>query len=233
MQIRELFKLPFNTIENLLRSIPFYKEIQQQDAEQFERLLKYSKLVDLEPGDTIMRSGDQGSWLYFLLKGQLAVFLDESDNAQPLNYIRPGELFGDLAMLSECERRATVRADVNCKSSLLFATNFDSFGELEDFSIINLDTKLVLYRMMVHSVRWKLELNKMDDPSHELVDDIRKITVYTGPKSSLEELRGLSKQAQQLADLLIRWNTAKSAMEELVIAQSEGNIDKQILDDIA
>lgn len=233
MEIRELSKLSSESIGGLLRGIPFYKEIQQQDAHQFEKILKYSKLVELQPGDVIMRSGDRGSWLYFLLKGQLVVYPEQTSKDSPLNYIMPGELFGDLAMLSNCERRATVCADENCKQSLLFATNFAPFGELKDFSVINLATKLVLYRMMVHSIRWKLEVNKMDNPKHEIAEEMRLVKVYNGEKGTEEELETLYSQAQQLAELLIRWNDSKSNPGDLFIAQDKGTITKQILDDIA
>lgn len=218
MQIQELSNYTFDNIETILRSIPFYKEIQQNDAQQFERLLKCSKLVELDPGDTIMRSGDKGSWLYFLIKGELAVFSDVADESR-VNLIRPGELIGDLAMLCNLERRATVRCDLNCKSALLFATNFESFGSLEDFSTLNLETKLVLFRMISHNIRWKLEVNKMDNPEHPLIEQIRTIKVCTAPKGSVEELRALSQQAKQLADLLINWNSS------LTQARTNANIE--------
>ena len=233
MEIRELSDMSSTAIDSLLRGIPFYKEIQRQDPDQFIKILKYSKLVELNPGEVIMRSGDRGSWLYFLLKGQLLVYPENARENTPLNYIMPGELFGDLAMLSNCERRATVCADENCKQSLLFATNFAPFGDVDDFSVVNLQTKLVLYRMIVHSIRWKLEVNKMDNPQHELVEEIRSTPLYSGPKGSEDELRSLYAQARRLADILIRWNMSKSNPQDLFVASGKGTITKQILDDFA
>jgi CRP/FNR family cyclic AMP-dependent transcriptional regulator len=233
MQIRELSELSPQTIESLLRGIPFYKEIQRQDPAQFQRVLQNSKLVELNSGDVIMRAGDRGSWLYFLMKGQLAVLGEGDTGTTPLNYIMPGELFGDLAMLSNCERRATVKADENCKLSLLFATNFASFGEIDDVSVINLETKLVLYRMMVHSVRWKLELNRMDDPEHPLVAEMHRVPVVVGDKGSMKELQALFAQARRLADILIQWNSNKIHGRDLFVAKNRGTITQQLLDDIA
>ncbi len=233
MEIRELSKLSVDSIDGLLRGIPFYKEIRQQDSAQFEKILRYSKLVELQPGDVIMRSGDRGSWLYFLLKGRLVVHPEQAEENAPLNHIMPGELFGDLAMLSNCERRATVSADASCKKSVLFATNFASFGDPLDFSVINLQTKLVLYRMMVHSIRWKLEVNKMDNPKHVLIDEMRSVGIYIGKKGGEQELEALYNQACQLADLLIRWNESLSNASDIFVAQDKGTITKQMLDDIA
>lgn len=232
MQIRELNNLSTDALDNLLRGIPFYKEIQQLDATQFQRVLSFSKLVELSPGDTIMRAGDKGSWLYFLLKGQLVVFAEEDGKHAPLNYINPGELFGDLAMLSDYERRATVRADQNCKEALLFATNFGPFGEVEDFSVISCETKLILYRMMVHSIRWKLEVNRMKSPNHPLVTEMRQIKVYVGSKGTLEELLALYSQARQLADLLIRWNAENTDPKDLLVGNDSAKVTQSLIDEL-
>lgn len=229
MQVREIRNMPAGSLENLLRAIPFYKEIQQQDAHQFECLLSHSKLVELDPGDTIMRSGDRGTWLYFLLKGQLVVYPNQHCAGEPVNHIRPGEIFGDLAMLSNNERRATVQADPKARPSLLFATNFAAFGEINDYTVINLATKLVLYRMVAHSVRWKLEVNKMNDPKHELVEAMRRLSVYTGPKGGEEELLALYAQAQSMAGMLIQWNNKNVANDEMFYSPQTASIDSDAL----
>ena len=233
MQIRELNSLSSAALENLLRGIPFYKEIQQVNPGQFQRVLGFSKLVELSPGDTIMRAGDKGSWLYFLLKGQLVVFAEEGGQDAPLNYINPGELFGDLAMLSDYERRATVKADQNCKEALLFATNFGPFGEVEDFSVINCETKLVLYRMMVHSIRWKLEVNRMKTPDHPLVAEMRRIKVFVGSKGTKDELLALYAQARQLADLLIRWNAENTDPKDLLVGNDSAKVTQSLIDELS
>ena len=234
MRIKELNNMPVDAMDSLLRGIPFYKDIQKLDVEQFNRVLGFSKLVELSPGDTIMRAGDKGSWLYFLLKGQLVVCADESDENTPLNYINPGELFGDLAMLSDYQRRATVKADANCKEALLFATNFARFGALEDYSTVSCETKLLLYRMMVHSIRWKLEVNRMADPSHTLVAAMRQIPVYSGLKGTDEELIALYSQARQLADLLIRWNIQTTNPKDLLVGSSSTTaLTQSLIDELS
>lgn len=98
MKIRELREYSHAELELLLYRIPFFKELKERDADQLAVVLRFSCLVELHPGEVIMRRGEKGTWLYFLLKGRLAVYRDDAPD-KALNHITPGELFGDLALL--------------------------------------------------------------------------------------------------------------------------------------
>ncbi len=65
--------------------------------------------------------------------------------------------------------------------------------------------------MIVHHIRWTLEVKRMQAPTHELVHSMRKLPVFHGEKNSPEELAALKVQAQGLAELLCRWNGESQA----------------------
>jgi CRP/FNR family cyclic AMP-dependent transcriptional regulator len=220
MKIKDLAEYKKIEVDGLMRRIPFFKELQEQAPGQLEVLVAYSCIVELEPGETIMRRGDRGSWLYFLIKGRLSVFLDAADeHSKPLNSITPGELFGDLALICNHERKATVAAERSEKKALLFATDFKPFGELLDFSKIGMETKLVFYRTMVNSIRWRLEVNRIDNPGHKLAIELRQTPVYNGDKGGEKELQALHDQAQFLASILDRWNSEIGNVEDIMVAE--------------
>lgn len=207
MQIKPISGLPRDKVDKLLASIPFYRDVSKSEPWQYDILLRHSRIVELEPGEVVLKKGDTDTWLYFVLKGKLAVYADEvNDNTHPINYITPGELFGDLALLAEGKRNATVVADAASKEISLFGTDFSVFGKLEEIGGISLNTKLIFYRNMVHGIRWKLEVYKMQHPSHPLVAKGRAIKMYMGPKGAKEELLALHEQATALADVLKDWN---------------------------
>ncbi|GAB3092793.1 cyclic nucleotide-binding domain-containing protein [Aestuariicella hydrocarbonica] len=197
---------PRALIEQLISVIPFYKQIHQQDSWQYELLLQYSQVHAYEPGEIVVERGTPGSWLYFLLKGQLVVLAN--NNSPAVNYITPGEVFGDLAMLLGQSRSATVKADENCREILVFAMDFSVFGALEDVHKVNLATKLNYYRNLMHSLRWKLEVYRSKYADHPLADKHRSIKLYTGAKETKDELRALHQQTCQLGELLVHWNQA-------------------------
>ncbi|MEE8056902.1 MAG: cyclic nucleotide-binding domain-containing protein [Pseudomonadales bacterium] len=221
MKIKDLSSYKAEEILTLMRRIPFFKELQEQQGDQLERLLGYSCIVELEPGETIMRRGDRGSWLYFLIKGRLSVYFDLSENANPLNHITPGELFGDVALLCDHERKATVAADKGDKAVLLFATDFKPFGDLHDFTAIDVHTKLIFYRTMVHSIRWRLEVNRMENPDHPLISELRRAPTHNGERGGMEELESLYLQAQFLASLLDRWNSEGASLQDVMVVSPD------------
>ena len=102
MKIKDLASYSEQELESLLARIPFFKELQLHNQPQLNILLEHSCLVELEPGEVIMRRGDKGSWLYFLIQGKLSVYFGDADD-KVLNHITPGELFGDLALLCDHE----------------------------------------------------------------------------------------------------------------------------------
>ncbi|MCW8196157.1 cyclic nucleotide-binding domain-containing protein [Proteobacteria bacterium 005FR1] len=207
MEIKQISQFPRATVEQLLAAIPFYKTVKQQDLWQFEVLLQHSRVVNFAPGELVLKCGEVDTWLYFLVKGQLAVFVGEDiADAEAINYITPGEVFGDLAMLVGDQRTATLVADSNCRQIMAFATDFRVFGELDDFRTIKLATKLIYYRNTVHNLRWKLEVYRMKYPGYELANDHHKVKLYKGRPGTAEELHSLHQQAVQLARLLVSWN---------------------------
>ncbi|MEX1034064.1 MAG: cyclic nucleotide-binding domain-containing protein [Cellvibrionaceae bacterium] len=207
MEIKQINEFPRHAVEQLLAVIPFYKAVKQQDLWQFEVLLQHSRIVSFSPGEVVLKCGETDSWLYFLLKGQLAVYVnDDLSAAEAVNYITPGEVFGDLAMLVGDQRTATLVADSNSRRIMAFGTDFNVFGALDDFRAISLQTKLIYYRNTVHSLRWKLEVYRMRYPDYELANHHHKVRLFQGCQGTFEELCSLHEQAAQLARLLVSWN---------------------------
>lgn len=206
METKPLHKIPTDTLEHLLSGIPFFKVVRQQDLKQFNLLLQASRVVSYLPGEVVLQKGESGNWLYFLLKGKLAVYVDQALQGDLVNYVTPGEVFGDLAQLVGQARTATVIADPAAKESMVLALDFNVFGPLNSVSPISRETKLAYYRNTAHNLRWKLEVYRSQHLQHELANKHRQIKLYLGPKDTHEELASLHEQSQALALLLLEWN---------------------------
>jgi CRP/FNR family transcriptional regulator, cyclic AMP receptor protein len=206
VEIKLLPKLPRDYVEQLLTSIPFFKLVKQQDAWQFELLLQASRIVSYIPGEVVLKRGDNDQWLYFLLKGRLAVYVDDPLTGELVNYVTPGEVFGDLSLLMGQPRTATVLADPSVRESMVLATDSSIFGDINAVRPITVHTKLAFYRNSVHNLRWKLEVYRSQHLHHLLANKHRNVKLYSGPKDTLDELHALYEQAQSLAQLLLEWN---------------------------
>lgn len=214
MEIKLLSKLSRDYVEQLLSGIPFFKLVKQQDAWQFELLLQSSRIVTYSPGEIVLQRGDSDTWLFFLLKGRLAVYVDDPLKGELINYVTPGEVFGDLAQLIGQPRTATILAEPDCRESIVLATDASIFGDIGSTRPITIQTKLAFYRNTVHNLRWKLEVYRSQHLQHSLANKHRQVKLYTGTKETLEELRALHEQAQALAGLLLEWNREFGALSE-------------------
>lgn len=198
---------PPERIQRLVSGIPFFNEILRNDDQQFEKLMELCEILEAEPGEEVIRQGDTDTFLYFLLRGQLGVIAPGNGNGgEVINYVSPGEVFGTLAMIRGIPRSATLKVDENARQAIVARLDYVFFKNLRDFSTFSLETKLAFYRMVVHNIRWTLEMNKMQEPEHELVASLRKVPIFTGPKGTLEELEVLYDQGHTLAEILCQWN---------------------------
>ncbi len=64
-----------------------------------------------EPGQVIFREGDRGDWFYVITEGEVEVLRTVPGRGeQPVRRLGTGECFGEIALVSDMARSATVRA---------------------------------------------------------------------------------------------------------------------------
>lgn len=206
--MKKLQNTEFNreALQRLVSGVTFFKEIVKLDTEQFELLLSVSEFFEAPAGEVVLKKGEEAHTLYFLLKGQMTVLSEDQSN---LNIINPGEVFGTLSMVTGQGRSATVKAETDV---VLLGLDFKYFQEITDISLFSIDTKLIAYRMVVHTIRWTLEMNRMQKPDHYLVPKLLKMPLYTGEKGGKDELGSLYTQSRVLAELLCEWNESLQAV---------------------
>lgn len=191
-------------VEALLAGVPFFNEVARDDAEQRVQLLSRTEIIEAASGDRVIEAGEVESTLYFLLRGQLVV-LGDGEPPAPIYYVSPGEVFGTLSMLLGTPRSATIRVADSSREALLARLHFNDFND-DAASPYSLATRLAFFHMLVHQIRWAVEVQRMQAPDQALVAELRKVPVFSGHRDSAEELASLKHQARYLADVLYRWN---------------------------
>ena len=221
MEVKPLSTLSLDYIEQLLAVIPLFKLVSQQDTEQFQLLLQASRLLLFSPHEVVVRRGDIDDWLYFLVKGRLAVYVEDPKKGELVNFVTPGEVFGDLSPLVGLPRTATVIAEFNFPESMVLAMDSRVFTDSAAQSGINIKTKLIYYRSVVHNLRWKLEVYRSQHLQHLLANKHRQVRLYSGVKDTQEELDALYLQAQTLARLLLEWNSEFGSLPPDAVVEPE------------
>jgi CRP/FNR family cyclic AMP-dependent transcriptional regulator len=195
---------PLDTLQRILNGVTFFKELISRDESQFEVLMSVAQIVTGEANETIISKDDYTNSLYFLLRGQLSVFVENDGKETTLNQINAGEVFGVMSMLLRQPRTASIKAD--SRQVLLAGIDFKHFRDIEDFTLFSLETKLTFYRMVASNLRWTLERNKIENSAHPLVPRLYKMPLFTGQKGGIDELEALFKQSHLLAELVREWN---------------------------
>jgi CRP/FNR family cyclic AMP-dependent transcriptional regulator len=70
-----------------------------------------SDTVSLAPGDTLFRSGDAGDEMFVLLDGSVDIMVGDT----VVETATPGSLLGEMALIEDAARAATVLAKTACK----------------------------------------------------------------------------------------------------------------------
>jgi CRP/FNR family transcriptional regulator len=95
------------TVELLART-PMFRELSRKDLEQLAQVAvprSYGR------GQVVFRQGDHGDTCYVVRTGSVRVTHDHTDGRTiTLAELRPGDMFGELAMFNSEQRSATVQA---------------------------------------------------------------------------------------------------------------------------
>jgi MFS family permease len=109
-------EVPTRRLE-LLGALPMFAPL---PAQTLERLASRLEPVPVPAGREVFRQGDQGDRFYVVDSGLLAVSVDGAPQAR----LGPGDCFGEIALLRDVPRTASVTATADTK---LFALERDEF----------------------------------------------------------------------------------------------------------
>jgi len=117
-------------------------------AQQTERFSKLLEQRSLRSGQELFTEGDQPCGLYILIRGQLSAWQNTGNSNERLMRFCPGSLVGEMALIDNKPRSATVLADTACDLLFLPARHFEELrhehAELGRIMLNNLARELAL-----------------------------------------------------------------------------------------
>ena len=87
------------------------------------QLGKRVERIEVPPGTSVVREGDQDDTFYFVFAGMLAV----ANTIGPRRLLRPGDYFGEVAATMDTARTATVTSMTPCVLGACDRATFDEF----------------------------------------------------------------------------------------------------------
>lgn len=193
------------TVDFYVQQIPFFANLKHNDYAQFATLMKHTRIIELEAGEVLIEKGTVGNIFYSLVHGQLAIFHNKRPTDTAIGELFPNEIFGALSVINQEPRTATVVVS-SVEGATVFCTDYSVFGELDDFSVVSMNTKLTMFRDVVKHIHKMLKSYEQEVPDALLSEELSTVMEFRGTENSQEELEYLAELATALAWLLERWN---------------------------
>jgi CRP/FNR family cyclic AMP-dependent transcriptional regulator len=93
--------------EESLRKVSLFRELQPK---QIKSLAKWAAPRNFQSGQAIVKEGQLGVGLYAIQSGKVSITVKSGSGERELRTMGPGESFGELALLDDQPRSATVSA---------------------------------------------------------------------------------------------------------------------------
>jgi CPA1 family monovalent cation:H+ antiporter len=128
---RRLARQPIGALEphpeDLLARVPFFQGLGSDDFQSVVGLLAPRTAL---AGDTVIRQGERGTSLFLIARGVVAVIVAIPDKPpKRVASLHAGEFFGEMALLTQAPRNATVKAVTGCQ---LYELSAEDVGRLAE-----------------------------------------------------------------------------------------------------
>jgi uncharacterized membrane protein len=108
-----------------LARVPLFKRL---DASELEHLAEEIDQVNYKAGETIFNEHDRGDALYILEQGSVRIWIYDQDVKEvTLAELKPGDFFGELAVLDRGERSSSATAITDIHLHRLSSDDFQKF----------------------------------------------------------------------------------------------------------
>lgn len=107
-----------------LKTIFIFRELTSMELIKFNKVLQTTKAAK---GETIIREGDEADKMYIIKKGAVDIYKGEGLQKTKITHLLPGSHFGEIALIDDARRSATV---VALDDSELLTISRKDFGEL-------------------------------------------------------------------------------------------------------
>ncbi|MBC7803456.1 MAG: ion transporter [Candidatus Parcubacteria bacterium] len=106
---------------NLVAKVPLFRTL---DAARIAAVAGVLRARRAERGERLIRKGDQADSMYFIVSGEVEV---DQETGTPKGRLAAGDFFGEIALIADRTRTATITAQSASKLLVLHKDDFESF----------------------------------------------------------------------------------------------------------
>jgi CRP-like cAMP-binding protein len=121
--------------DKLLAKFTFFAELSE---EELHTLIEQSATESYPAGERIINAGDSGHCMYVILNGSVSVSVKRGNGDIELARLSAGDFFGEVALVDDGPRSATVTAIENCQLLCITRTTLGVLAGLQPAAAIHL-----------------------------------------------------------------------------------------------
>jgi len=178
-------------VSDILNRIAHIEVIQNLPARERQAIAPFLKPVSAQPGDVLCREGTPGEYFYMIVQGEAEV----RKNQKVVNTMGPGEVFGEMSLLTGEPRSATVIAQTPMELYQLHQEHFNDVLTWSPHMAWALSRSLARRLQFSTDSRIAVEEN-LDRWRQKLIDRVELDLLITEDPTTLQ---GLVKRSAPLA----------------------------------
>jgi CRP-like cAMP-binding protein len=133
---------------SFLLTYPIYRDFEPQDVDVLSQICEEKKYKDKE---VIFQAGAPGDGMYIIKSGTVKIWVETDKRKKMVALLSDGEFFGEMAMIDNSPRSATVTAEGDTEAVKL---SLDGFNRLKaEYSSTGFKVVGVLLKFMAHRIR--------------------------------------------------------------------------------
>src|ERR1700722_465894 len=112
----------FNRLRSVLQNTYFFQALKLNELDE---LIGHLRMVRVQKGYEIVKQGDPGDAFYLIAAGKVSVWMKKGFRKSKVADLGPDEFFGEMALLSNEPRNATVVAEEVAELFILQKYDFE------------------------------------------------------------------------------------------------------------
>ncbi|NJN55852.1 MAG: cyclic nucleotide-binding domain-containing protein [Anaerolineae bacterium] len=110
------------SVTQLLKRVHLFRGLNSQELTLIEAICQH---LTLQPGDLIIEQNTTGKEMYIIAEGSVDVFVQGLENARGLVMLGKGQVIGEMALIDQGYRSASVKA--TDEGATLYLIDSDAF----------------------------------------------------------------------------------------------------------
>ncbi len=175
------------------------------DEKIVEKILSASETISLKAGEVIVKEGEPGDSLFFILSGSVRVYKTQGSERDILSYLSKGDVFGEICLLLTRNRAASVETLTNSKLIRISKKSLDPVMKSHPSLLLSLN-KVMSERISLieddESQKSKFRYYNRPDFDPSVLDMLVELNLQIGGEAQVVHSRETAILAREMSKLL-------------------------------